>query len=69
VSKKDSVKVRLLFVDDGSYHHEEVRVAAKALESHDRLIDALREDPGVLRSIYLDVERLCGAWILDTDGD
>lgn len=67
MSPKGTVKVRLLFVDDGSYHHEEIRVARSALDGHERLIDGLREDPQILRQLYVDVDRLCGAWVADDD--
>lgn len=67
MSPKDSVKVRLLFVDDGSYHHEEVRIPGVALNDHERLIDALREDPSVLGTVFVDVDRLCAAWLIDDD--
>ena len=60
-----TVKVRLLFVDDGSFHHEEVRVPEEALAGYDRLIDCLREDPSVLKRVHLDVERLCAAHRVD----
>lgn len=68
----DRTKVRLLFVDDGDYHREDVRVPASSLEPYDRLIDALREDPKVLKGLYVDVERLCAAYLLadeEDDGD
>lgn len=68
MSRKGSSKVRLLFVDDGSYHHEVVRIPTAALKEYDRLIDALREEPEVLGQIYVDVDRLCAAWLVD-DGD
>jgi hypothetical protein len=55
------VKVRLLFVDEGSYHHEVVEIPASSMEAHDRLIDCMREDPAVLRRVYVDVDRLCAA--------
>lgn len=60
--------VRLLFVDDGSYHHERIRVPAAAVDRYERLIDCLREDPAVLRRTYVDVERLCSASVVE-DGD
>lgn len=63
-----TVRVRLLFVDEGSYHHEEVSVPAGALEGYDRLIDAVREDPVVLARLHVDVARLCAAWLV-SDGD
>lgn len=61
------MKVRLLFVDDGSYHHEDVRLPGEILEGYERLIDCLREEPRVLERVYVDVERLCAAWVVDED--
>ncbi|RMH17115.1 MAG: hypothetical protein D6701_07965 [Gemmatimonadetes bacterium] len=59
--------VRLLFVDEGSYHHEDVQVPAEAIEDYERLIDFLREDPAVLKQVYVDVERLCAAHLLSSE--
>lgn len=59
-----SVKVRLLFVDDGSYHHEEVAIPAGSLDAYERLIDCVREDPAVLKQVYVDVDRLCAAYVV-----
>ena len=56
------VTVRLLFVDEGSYHHEDVEVPASSVEAYDRLIDCLREDPVVLKQVYVDVDRLVAAY-------
>ena len=67
MSKKGSHKIRVLFVDDGEYHHETLRVPSAALEGYERLIDGLREDPAVLKHVYLDVGRLCAAWVIDDD--
>lgn len=61
---KSKVKVRLLFVDEGSYHHEEVEIPAESLKAYDRLIDCVREDETVLKGLYVDVERLCSAWVV-----
>lgn len=63
----DTATVRLLFVDDGSYHHEIVRIPAEALGRYDRLIDCLREDPSVLKRIHVDVGRLCAATVVEED--
>lgn len=63
----ETVRVRLLFVDDGSYHHEEVSIPAGVLADYDRLIDALREDPGVLERLHVDVGRLCAAYLVDEE--
>ena len=55
------VKVRLLFVDEGAYHHEEISVPESVLGKYERLIDGIREDPEVLRDLYVDFGRLCSA--------
>lgn len=60
-------RVRLLFVDDGSYHHEIVGIPAGALDRYERLIDCLREEPSVLERLYVDVGRLCSASVLDAE--
>ncbi len=60
-----SVKVRLLFVDEGSYHHEDVAIPASSLEGYGRLIDCVREDEAVLKRMFVDVTRLCSAYVLE----
>jgi len=65
MNRKGRVKVRLLFVDQGSYHHEEVDLPSAALEGHDRLIDCVREDEGVLKRMHVDVARLCAAYVVE----
>ena len=62
-----TVSVRLLFVDEGSYHHEVIQIPASSVDAYDRLIDCVREDPVVLKRVYVDVERLCAAYV--TDGE
>jgi hypothetical protein len=59
----DMMKVRLLFVDEGDYHHETVEIPAASLEAYERLIDCLREDPEVLRRIHVDFDRLVSACV------
>jgi hypothetical protein len=61
------VKVRLLFVDDGSYHHEVVEIPSACADGYDRLIDCVREDPAVLKRLYVDVGRLCAAYLAEDD--
>ncbi len=65
MSKEGRVKVRLLFVDEGSYHHEEVELPAEALDGYSRLIDCVREDEAVQKRVYVDVARLCSAWVVE----
>jgi len=65
VSKKNQVRVRLLFVDEGGYHQEEVSIPAKVVEGYDRLIDVFMEDEGVQKSLFVDVSRLCSAVVVE----
>lgn len=60
-----TVRVRLLFVDEGSYHHEEVDLPTGALGEYERLIDFVREDPDVLKRAHVDVHRLCAAYLVE----
>ncbi len=62
MSAKGVVTVRLLFVDQGSYHHEDVELPADSVEAYERLIDCLREDPVALKRVYVDVDRLVAAY-------
>jgi hypothetical protein len=59
------IRVRLLFADEGAYHHEELELPTSVVEDHDRLIDGLREDPELLKRVYVDTGRLCGAWVVE----
>jgi hypothetical protein len=61
------VKVRLVFVDDGEFHHETVEIPEASLGRHDRLIDCLQEDPDVLARMHVDVNRLVSAYVKDDD--
>lgn len=63
-----TVRVRLLFADDGGWHHEEVDLPADAVDGYERLIDCLREDPEVLKRIYVDIDRLGAAWVVEAEG-
>lgn len=65
MSKKGRLKVRLLFVDEGSYHHEEVEIPGSALDGYERLIDCVREDEGVQKRLFVDLARLCSAYVVD----
>jgi hypothetical protein len=62
---KKVVKVRLMFVDGGSFQSVDVEVPAKALDRHERLVDCLSEDPEVLARVHVDVARLCAAYRVD----
>ncbi len=66
MSKRGStVRVRLVLVDEGVFHHEEIEISSASLDDHDRLIDCIREDPAVLKRVHVDVARLCAAYRID----
>ena len=65
VPSKEMRRVRLVFVDDGAYHRETLTLPIQDMQRYERLIDYLREDPAVLGRMYVDVERLCAAYILE----
>ena len=65
VMSKHKAKVRLLFVDNGLYHHEDIEISTELIEQHPRLIDCLREEPTVLQQLHLDITRLCAAYRTD----
>jgi hypothetical protein len=60
------ITVRLLFVDNGRYHHEDISIPTDTLGRHERLIDCLREEPDVLKRVFLDTDRLCSAHVVGT---
>lgn len=60
-----TVKVRLLFADDGEYHHETVEIPAASADRYDRLIDCFLEDTDVMKKLFVDVSRLVSARIED----
>lgn len=62
------VHVRLLFADCGEFVDEVISVPAKSLADHERLIDALREDPVLLKQYHVDMERLVSAAVVQ-DGE
>ncbi len=65
MSEKGRTKVRLLFVDEGSYHHEDVEISSEALDGYARLIDCVREDEAVQKRLFVDVARMCAAWVVE----
>mgnify|MGYP003388316924 CR=1 FL=1 len=60
-----TVKVRLLFADDGESHHETVEIPAASADRYDRLIDCFLEDTDVMKKLFVDVGRLVSARIED----
>lgn len=65
MSKKKTMRVRLLFADEGSYHHEEIELPTGSADAYDRLIDFVREDAEVLRRMHVDLDRLCAAYLVE----
>ncbi|NNF11658.1 MAG: hypothetical protein HKN72_00430 [Gemmatimonadetes bacterium] len=63
--KSGTVEVRLLFVDEGAYHHETAKIPTASVKAYDRLIDCLREDEDVLAKLHVDVERLVSAHLVE----
>ena len=58
------VPVQLVFADRGAFHELIVQLPASVLARHERIIDALREEPGVTGEIYVDFRRLVAAYIV-----
>ncbi|HWV58815.1 MAG TPA: hypothetical protein VNZ57_15270 [Longimicrobiales bacterium] len=56
--------VRIVVADNGSFRDLTLRLPPAAIERHERLIDAIREDPEINASIFIDSRRLVAAWIL-----
>ncbi len=62
-----TVRVRLVFADQGTFHAETVHVPVDMLGRYDRLVDLLREEESVTRQMYVDLDRLVSAYVV-TDG-
>ena len=65
----ERIRVRVLYAGKGGYHSEVVSVPGCGVEEHDRLIDLIREDPGVAAECYIDAARLCSAQIVEDEVD
>ncbi len=65
----EMVTVRLVFADEGAFHELDVDLPADVLARHERLIDALREEPDILGSVYVDYRRLVAAHRVSDTGD
>ncbi|NJD09770.1 MAG: hypothetical protein FIB01_04765 [Gemmatimonadetes bacterium] len=58
----ERIPVRLLFADGGSFHELVVQLPAAAVARHERLIDALREDPEINGRLFVHPRRLVAAF-------
>lgn len=59
----DMLSIRLVLADRGAFHEVVVQMPSDVLERHERLIDALREDPEVTGDVYVDHRRLVAAYV------
>ena len=59
-----TVPVRLVFADQGTFHAETVHVPVDKLARYDRLVDLLREEESVTRQMYVDMTRLVSAYVV-----
>lgn len=58
------IAVRLVFADRGAFHDVELQLPADTLARHERIIDALREEPSITNELYVDLRRLVAAYVL-----
>jgi hypothetical protein len=58
-----TVRVRLVFADQGTFHAETVHVPVDMLDRYDRLVDLLREEETVTRQLFVDMGRLVSAYV------
>jgi hypothetical protein len=56
--------VKLVFADRGAFHDVVVQVPADVLARHERIIDALREEPSITGEVYVDMRRLVAAYVV-----
>ena len=58
------VPVQLVFADRGAFREMTVQLPAEILGRHARIIDALREEPGITGEMYVDLRRLVAAYVV-----
>lgn len=59
--------VKLVFADRGAFHDVVVQLPTDVLTRHDRIIDALREEPSITGALFVDLRRLVAAYVVDSD--
>lgn len=59
--------VQLVFADRGVFHDLIVELPADVLVRHERVIDALREEPAITGRLYVDLRRLVAAYVMPDD--
>ncbi len=69
MANQDLTSVRLVFADRGSFHDVVVRLPTDVLRRHERLIDALREEPEITGAMFVDSRRLVAAYLIEEDDE
>jgi hypothetical protein len=64
----NTVPVRLVFADQGTFHAETVQVPQDVINRYERLIDLLREEESVTQHMYVDMGRLVSAFVVGEEG-
>jgi hypothetical protein len=59
--------VKLVFADRGAFHDVVVQLPSDVLSRHDRIIDALREEPSITGEVYVDLRRLVAAYVVQDE--
>jgi hypothetical protein len=68
VSNSEITHVKLVLADRGAFHEIVVDIPIEILARYSRLIDALREDPEITATTYIDFRRLVAARRVDEQG-
>ena len=58
------VPVQLVFADRGAFRDLVVQLPSDVLARHERIIDALREEPSITGEVYVDLRRLVAAYLV-----
>ena len=56
--------VKLVFAERGAFHDVVVQLPSDVLSRHERIIDALREEPSITGEVYIDMRRLVAAYVV-----
>jgi hypothetical protein len=61
------IPVKLVFADRGAFHDVVLQLPSDVLARHDRIIDALREEPSITGEVYVDLRRLVAAYVVSEE--
>jgi hypothetical protein len=61
------IPVQLIFADRGAFRDLVLQLPADVLARHERIIDALREEPGITGEVYVDMRRLVAAYVVQEE--